>query len=81
VFVQGEAGGEWWLLRQQRRWTQAASAGVPPVAAVTLPQEVAWKVWTKRRSVEEKLRVWPGVMIEGDAELGRLVVGMVAVMA
>lgn len=81
VVVRGEAGGEWWLVRQPSGWKQAASADGPPSATVTLPQEVAWKAWTKRRTVEEKLRTWPGIEIEGDAELGRLVAEMVSVMA
>jgi uncharacterized protein (TIGR03083 family) len=80
VVVQGEAGGEWWLLRRGGGWVQVASADVLPAATVTLPQ-VAWKVWTKRRPVVDKLRSWPGIEVEGDEELGGLVVGMVAVMA
>jgi uncharacterized protein (TIGR03083 family) len=81
VVVQGDAGGEWCLVRQEGVWGQVGSAGVSPTATVTLPQEVAWKAWTKRRPVEVKLRTWHGIEIEGDAELGRLVVGMVSVMA
>jgi uncharacterized protein (TIGR03083 family) len=81
VAVVGEAGGEWWLVRKGGSWTPVAFAGVSPAASVTLPQDVAWKVWTKRRPVEEKLRAWPGLLIEGDAGLGELVVGLVAVMA
>jgi hypothetical protein len=80
VVVVGDAGGEWWLVRREGSWVQVASVE-SPTATVTLPQEVAWKVWTKRRPVEEKLCAWPGIEIEGDAELGRLVVGMVSVMA
>jgi hypothetical protein len=80
VVVRGEAGGTWWLVRQGVGWVQVESAGTPS-ATVTLPQEIAWKVWTKRRPVEEKLRAWPCIEIEGDAEPGRLVVGMVSVIA
>lgn len=81
VVVAGDAGGEWWLVRRGGGWVQVPFADVQPTATATLPQEVAWKVWTKRRPVEEKMRTWPGILIEGDAELGRLVVGMVSVMA
>jgi hypothetical protein len=80
VVVRGEAGGEWWLVRQGGCWEQVASGGTPS-ATVTLPQEVAWKVWTKRRPVEDKLRSWAGILVEGDEVLGGLVVGMVSVMA
>lgn len=80
VVVHGDAGGEWWLVRRGGDWSQAERAGTSS-ATVTLPQEVAWKVWTKRRTVEEKLRSWPGILIEGDDRLGGLVVGMVSVMA
>jgi len=39
---------------------------VQQAATVTLPQEVAWKVWSKRRPVDEKLLSWPGILIEGE---------------
>jgi hypothetical protein len=52
-----------------------------PAATLTLPQAVAWKVWTKRRAAEEKLRAYPGIVLAGDAGLARGVVSMVAVMA
>jgi len=81
VVVEGKAGGEWHLLRRGEGWDQAASADGDLAVVVTLPQEVAWKVWTKGRLVDEKLRTWPGIRIEGDEELGRMVIGMVSVMA
>jgi uncharacterized protein (TIGR03083 family) len=81
VAVEGESGGDWWLVRGDGRWEQAATACVQPAASVALPQEVAWKVWTKRRPVEEKLRTFPGIVTAGDVELARRVVGMVSVMA
>jgi hypothetical protein len=81
VVVEGEAGGEWWLLRQDGSWVQVATTFVLPAASVWLPQGVAWKVWTKRREVEAKVRDFPGIRMKGDADLARRVVGMVAVMA
>ena len=81
VVVEGEAGGAWWLVRRHGGWVQTTAPGLQAAATVTLPQEVAWKVWTKRRPVDEKLRAFPGINIQGDADLGRLVVGMVSVMA
>jgi uncharacterized protein (TIGR03083 family) len=80
VAIAGVAGGDWWLVRREGRWEQVAS-GVPPAASVALPQEVAWKVWTKRWPVDEKLRSFPGIVLAGDEELARRVVGMVSVMA
>jgi uncharacterized protein (TIGR03083 family) len=80
VVVAGEAGGEWRVSSKGSVWGWVGPAGAP-VASVVLPQADAWKVWTKRRPAEDKLRFWPGVRIEGDAELGRRVVEMVSVMA
>jgi len=74
-------GGEWLLLRQGGVWVQVASAGVQQAATVTLPQEVAWKVWSKRRPVGREVAVVARILIEGDAELGRIVVGYGVVMA
>jgi hypothetical protein len=81
LVVEGEAGGDWWLVRREGCWEQLTDCLTPPSAVVTLPQEIAWKVWTKRWPIEEKLRAWPGIGIEGEAELGRVAVGMVSVMA
>src|SRR5205807_9136709 len=33
--------------------------------------EVAWKVWTKRRPMDEKLRTFPGILSEGSMNRGR----------
>lgn len=81
VVVTGDAGGEWWVRRFAGRWEPMATTSGTSAATVTLPPEVAWKVWTKRRSVAEKLRAYPGIRIDGDADLGERVIGMVSVMA
>jgi hypothetical protein len=48
------------------------------VATVTLPQEVAWRVYTKGIAFDDARRV---ARIEGDTALGEQVLHTVAVLA
>ena len=43
--------------------------------------DTAWKLVTKRRTVDEVRRQFSGIRIDGDADLGGRVLGMVSVMA
>ena len=51
VRVTGPAGGEWHLVKSAAGWTLGAFDGKPD-AQLTIPQEVAWKVFTKGVSAE-----------------------------
>jgi len=81
VVVEGDAGGEWNLVRQEKGWHLLPRAAEQPATTVILPQRVAWKVWTKKWEPKEKLQRFPGIVLEGDSELGQRVVGMVSIMA
>jgi hypothetical protein len=48
---------------------------------VTMDQDTAWKLVTKRRSREASRRQFPGIRITGDEALGLHVLDMVSVMA
>jgi hypothetical protein len=80
VQVTGEAGGNWHVERQEGGWAQIAD---PPrsAATVTMDQDTAWKLVTKRRSREASRRQFPGIRITGDEALGLHVLDMVSVMA
>jgi hypothetical protein len=54
---------------------------VSPVATVTMDQDTAWKLVTKRRSREAIRQQFPDIRITGDQSLGLHALGMVSVMA
>jgi hypothetical protein len=81
VSVVGEAGGGWYIERRQGRWRQVAEPPRPATAVVTMGQDTAWKVVTKRRERDATLRLFADIQITGDKELGLHVLDMVSVMA
>jgi hypothetical protein len=76
--VTGEADGEWSLVRSGGGWGLFAGVDLAPSAAVTLPQEIAWRVYTKGIAFADARRA---AQIEGDTALGEQVLRTVAVLA
>lgn len=81
VAVTGEAGGNWYVERRERGWAQTAEPSRSPSATVTMDQDTAWKLVTKRRSREAIRRQFPDIGITGDESLGSHVLDIVSVMA
>lgn len=81
VSVLGEAGGGWYIERRRGGWRQVAEPPRPAKAVVTMGQDTAWKVVTKRRSRDDTLRQFADIQIVGDRELGVHALDMVSVMA
>jgi hypothetical protein len=81
VTVTGEAGGNWHVELREGGWTQTAAPPRSAAATVTMDQDTAWKLVTKRRSREATLRQFPAIRITGDEALGLHVLDMVSVMA
>lgn len=81
VAVTGEAGGSWHVERRERGWVQVAEPPRLPAATVTMDQDTAWRLVTKRRSREATRRQFPDIRIAGDERLGLHVLDMVSVMA
>jgi hypothetical protein len=52
-----------------------------PKATVSLGQDSAWKLFTKRMGRQSALARFPDIAFEGDRELGLHVLDMVSVMA
>ena len=78
LVVTGEAGGEWSLVRSGGAWGLFSGVEPAPSATVRLPQDVAWRVYTKGIALEDARRV---ARIDGDAALGEQVLHTVAVLA
>lgn len=76
--VDGECGGAWQLERGAPGWALRSGADLPWQARVVIPQELAWRVFTRgidRAAAQAQSR------IEGRAELGLPVFGLTAVVA
>ena len=78
--VDGEAGGDWFLERQDNGWalTSEDSRAGRIVSKTTIPEEIAWRIFTKgidRRSARER------VTITGDEQIGAAVLGSIAIIA
>jgi Mycothiol maleylpyruvate isomerase N-terminal domain len=76
--ISGECGGQWFLSRQSARWQLVGQAPAAFAVRVTIPQEIAWRVFTKgvdRESAKAQIR------IEGDRNLGDKVLELTAIVA
>ncbi|HYH47576.1 MAG TPA: maleylpyruvate isomerase family mycothiol-dependent enzyme [Thermoanaerobaculia bacterium] len=78
VTVTGEAGGTWDLLRRDGAWQLGTDAEGSPDAEVTIPREIAWRLFTKGIGKDEAR---PLLRVEGDPGLGWPVLQLLAVMA
>lgn len=76
--VTGDCGGSWWLHRGASGWRLAAAEHGRVTARAAIPQEIAWRIFTKGIGrAEARSRV----AIEGDAALGAHVLEMIAIVA
>lgn len=76
--VTGAAGGDWYLLKTANGWTQINNAANLPIARTTIPQEIAWRVFTKGI---DKETAKTQSSIEGNKDLGAHIFNMLSVMA
>jgi hypothetical protein len=78
VEIAGECGGQWFLSRQDGRWGLVKESAAELTARVTIPQEIAWRIFTKgidRNSARAQID------IQGDPQLGNLVLELTAIVA
>ena len=76
IHVTGDCGGDWHLYRGDS-WVLASEPVGRIVATVTIPQDLAWRIFTKgiaRKNAREHVRV------TGDAALGDHVLDMLAIV-
>jgi hypothetical protein len=74
--ILGDCGGEWSLRRDVSEWTLLV--GVDDAnASIMIPQEIAWRVFTKGIARDEASRL---CMIAGDASLAEHVLGLTAIV-
>lgn len=76
IHVSGDCGGDWYLCRGGR-WLLGSEPVGTIVTTVTIPQEIAWRIFTKgiaRETAREQ------VDVTGDAALGCHVLGLLAIV-
>jgi len=78
LVVDGDAGGEWFLVKTGGEWQLSLEAEHKPDAEVRIPQEVAWRVFTKGI---DRATASSQSAISGDRTLGEHLFGVLAVMA
>jgi uncharacterized protein (TIGR03083 family) len=78
VAIEGDAGGEWTLRREQQRWGLYAGAAPGPSATVTMTDDAAWRLFAKQLKGEAARA---GVTVVGDQALGNLARSALAVLA
>lgn len=76
--ISGEAGGEWFLRREGETWTLYQEITSRPDAAVTMDQEIAWRLFTKGLSKPE---AQDRITFEGNHALGLNILDMVSIIA
>jgi uncharacterized protein (TIGR03083 family) len=75
--ISGECGGQWFLSRESTRWNFVRPSARVFASRITIPQELAWRVFTKgidRDSARAQVEV------EGNGDLGERVLRLTAIV-
>jgi uncharacterized protein (TIGR03083 family) len=78
IKITGSAGGEWFLLRKSGQWKVFLDAAGSPHATVTLPQDTAWRLFTKgldRQSAAATMK------FHGNSAIAKKILGMICIVA
>jgi uncharacterized protein (TIGR03083 family) len=75
--IAGDCGGSWFLLRGTDTWKLVSSATGEKISETTIPQEIAWRIFTKgiARDVAETQ-----VQVKGQSEIGLHILRMVSIV-
>jgi uncharacterized protein (TIGR03083 family) len=77
VEIAGDCGGRWAIQKHQGAWIFVVPGDHPPAARVTIPQEIAWRVFTKGI---DRDTVLAQTTIEGDRGLGERVLRLTSIV-
>lgn len=76
--IRGECGGLWLPSRNEGTWRFVRSTVVEPAARVSIPEQIAWRVFTRGISRDAALAQ---SQISGDLELGQRALHLTAIVA
>ena len=77
INISGECGGSWYLFREAGAWKLIASPAGERVSEVTIPQEIAWRIFTKGIAPEEAKTQ---IRISGDEVVGLHILKMISIV-
>jgi uncharacterized protein (TIGR03083 family) len=75
--VSGECGGSWHLFQDGGAWILIASPTGEKISDVTIPQEIAWRIFTKGISFEEAAAQ---AQVAGDEAVGLHILKMISIV-
>lgn len=75
--VSGECGGSWFLFRENETWRLLSSAPGEKASQITIPQEIAWRIFTKGISRDAAHAT---VQASGDTELVLHILDMISII-
>jgi uncharacterized protein (TIGR03083 family) len=75
--ISEECGGSWYLFRDGCAWTLIASPAGEKIAEVTIPQEIAWRIFTKGIAPEEARTQ---VRVTGEEAAGLHILKMISIV-
>ncbi len=78
ITISGESGGSWYLYRAEETWQLIKKPFGEKASETIIPQEIAWRIFTKGISRESALTQ---VKVTGEAGLGLHVLDMVSIVA
>ena len=78
VEITGECGGPWFLLRENGKWELVKEPDAQLAARVTIPQEIAWRIFTKGIDRDSAMAQ---IKVEGDPQLASHVLDLTAIIA
>lgn len=75
--IGGVCGGDWYLLRDNGGWRLIASPAGNRISETSIPQEIAWRIFTKGIAHEEAATQ---VRVIGDESIGLHILKMVSIV-
>jgi len=75
--ISGDAGGVWFLHRAEEAWNLFLHSTAEPATNVVLPQDTAWRLFTKGIDREKARSL---ALIEGKADLARPIFAATAII-
>lgn len=76
--IMGDAGGQWFLHREAGHWTLYLNAPQPPHAETIIPQEAAWRLFTKGLTPAD---AEAQATLLGDPTLARTLLNTISIIA
>ena len=75
--ISGGCGGNWYLFRDRAAWKLIASPAGEKISEMTIPQEIAWRIFTKGIAFEEARS---HVRVTGDEAVGLHILKLISIV-